>query len=235
MLVATGRMYRSIVPYLEAAGIDDPVVCYQGAAVVDPRDGTFLLHEPIELETAREAVAALEEAGHPPNVYVDDELIVAEHTTFSRAYADFQQLPTTEVGNLLRWLRRPPTKLVAVAEPDEIPALRARLEQRFGGRLFITRSLPHLLELGHPGVTKGTGLAFVAGLLGIETAQIVVFGDAENDVGLLREAGFGFAVRDADPVLGPVTDGVCEGPLDEGVASMISATLDRMGVPGRAA
>ena len=42
VVVATGRMFRSVAPYLERAGIDDPVVCYQGAAVVDPRDGRYL-------------------------------------------------------------------------------------------------------------------------------------------------------------------------------------------------
>ena len=47
MIVATGRMFRSVRPYLEEAGITEPVVCYQGAAVVDPVSGTFLLHEPI--------------------------------------------------------------------------------------------------------------------------------------------------------------------------------------------
>lgn len=228
VLIATGRMFRSVRPYLTQARIEEPVVCYQGAAVARPADGVFLLHEPIELETAREAVAALEEAGHPPNVYVDDELVVSHHTAYSRAYANFQRLPVQEVGDMLAWLDQPPTKLVAVAEPDEIPALRAQLEAHFDGRLSITRSLPHLLELGHPAVSKGTGLHFVASLLGLDVARIVAFGDAENDVELLREAGFGFAVENADPVLHPVADGFCDGPLVEGVAAVIEATLDRL-------
>ena len=32
VIVATGRMFRSVRPYLEQAGITEPVVCYQGAA-----------------------------------------------------------------------------------------------------------------------------------------------------------------------------------------------------------
>jgi hydroxymethylpyrimidine pyrophosphatase-like HAD family hydrolase len=63
MLVATGRMFRSVEPYLAEAGIREPVVCYQGAAVVDPTTREFLLHEPIELETAREAIATVAERG----------------------------------------------------------------------------------------------------------------------------------------------------------------------------
>lgn len=219
-------MFRSVRRYALDVGIDDPVICYQGAAVVDPLDGTFLLHRPIELDVAREAVVVLEEAGYPPNVYVDDELVVAEHTTYSRAYADFQHLPVHEVGPLLDWLDRPPTKLVAVGDPDELPSLRVRLESAFDGRLFLTRSLPHLLELGHPTVSKGSGLRFVAERLGLDVAQIVAFGDGENDRELLEAAGYGIAVEDADASLVPLADATCPGPQDEGVAAVIEAALD---------
>ena len=226
MIVATGRMFRSARPYLERAGIDDPVVCYQGAAVVDPRDGMFLVHQPIALDVAREAVAALLERGYPPNVYVDDELVVAEHTPYSQAYAGFQHLPVSEVGDLLGWLERPPTKLVAVGDPEQLPVLREELRALFDGRLYLTTSLPWLLELGHPGVSKGTGLAWIAARLGFETARVVAFGDGENDVELLEEAGFGIAVEDAHETLLAVADWTCPPPEQDGVARVIDAYLD---------
>ena len=50
VLVATGRMFRSVERYLADAGIQEPVVCYQGAAVVDPATREFLLHEPLDLD-----------------------------------------------------------------------------------------------------------------------------------------------------------------------------------------
>ena len=77
-------------------------------------------------------------------------------------YAGFQHIPVEEVGDLTVWLERPPTKLVAVAEPEEIPALRDAMVEAFGDRLFLTTSLPYLLEIGNPAVSKGTGIAFVA-------------------------------------------------------------------------
>jgi Cof subfamily protein (haloacid dehalogenase superfamily) len=226
VLVATGRMFRSVRPFLEAAGIDDPVVCYQGAAVVDPVTGTFLLHEPIALEVAREAVALLVEAGYPPNCYVDDHLFVAESTEYSRMYAEFQHLQVTEVGDLVAWLKAPPTKLVAVAEPEQIPALRLLLEQRFGPRLFLTTSLPFLLELGNPAVSKGTGLAFVAERCGLDAARVVSFGDGENDIEMIEWAGFGIAVEDANPLLLERAQWTCPSAEHEGVAAVIGAYLD---------
>ncbi len=228
VLVATGRMFRSVRPYLERAGISEPVVCYQGAVVADPASGEFLLHEPIPLELALEAIELLQDAGYPPNCYVDDELAVARHTAYSQAYASFQHIPVREVGDLLAWLDRPPTKLVAVGEPSELEELRSRLAPRFDGRLYVTTSLPWLLELGHPAVSKATGIAFVAQRLGLERERVVAFGDGENDVELLAWAGFGVAVELAHPRLLEVADWVCPGPENEGVARVIEAYLDSL-------
>ncbi len=228
MVVATGRMFRSVRPYLEVAGVAEPVVCYQGAAVVDPASGQFLLHEPIALETAVEAIEALTTLGHSPNCYVDDRLYVSRHTEYSRQYAEFQHLPVEEVGDLAGWLDRPPTKLVAVADPADVPALREAISVAFGDRLFCTTSLPHLLELGNPAVSKGTGITFVAGRLGISLEQIVSFGDGENDLELIAEAGFGIAVEDANPRLLERADWICPSAEAEGVATVIDAYLESL-------
>ena len=45
-------MFQSIRPYALEAGLDDPVVCYQGAVVAEPESGRWLRHVPIPLELA---------------------------------------------------------------------------------------------------------------------------------------------------------------------------------------
>ncbi len=228
VIVATGRMFRSVLPYLEEAAIPDPVVCYQGAAVVDPGSGEFLLHCPIPLETARETIELLTELGYPPNTYVDDHLFVAEHTEYSRMYSEFQHLPVEAVGDLGAWIERAPTKLVVVADPEEIPALRERLAAALGGRVFLTTSLPYLLELGNPEVSKGTGIAYVVERLGLSLDGLVAFGDGENDIELIAEAAFGVAVEDANPLLLERASWTCPSADQEGVAAVIDAYLDSL-------
>jgi len=219
-------MFRSVLPYAQQAGIETPLVCYQGAAVVDPVSGEWLLHEPIPLELAREAIAAVEETGFTLNCYVDDELYVAEVTDHARAYADFQHLPITAVGDLLGWLERPPTKLVAAHDPAALDALRPRLVEVFGERLYIAKSLPYFLELASPRISKGSGLAFVARHLGFEAPETVAFGDGENDLELLAWAGFGVCVENGHDLLKARADWICPGPADEGVARVLEAYLD---------
>ena len=225
VVVVTGRMFRSVLPYLRDAGLDGPVICYQGAVVADPVSGRFLRHEPIPLELARDAVAAVEREGHHLNVYVGDELYVAEVTPEARAYADFQHLPVHPVGDLLAWLAEPPTKLVSVGDPVALDRLEARLKARFDGRLHISKSLPHFLEFAAAGVTKAAGLEFVAGRLGFARERTVAFGDGENDVELLDWAGYAVAVANAHERVLAVADWVCPGPESEGVAQVVETWL----------
>ena len=219
-------MFRSVRPYLEQAGLDEPVVCYQGAVVADSRSGEFLRHEPIPLELARDVIAAVLAEGVHLNCYVDDQLYVAELTAEAQAYASFQHLPVHEVGNLLEWLEEPPTKLVAVGEPKRLDALEERMKAHFGGRAYISKSLPFFLEFASPEVTKASGLAFVAAHLGLSQGSTVAFGDGENDVELLEWASYGVAVANAHERVLDAADFVCPPVGDEGVAQVLEAFLD---------
>jgi Cof subfamily protein (haloacid dehalogenase superfamily) len=219
-------MFRSVRPYLETAGIDDPVICYQGAVVADPATGRFLRHEPIPVELARETIAALQEAGFHVNCYVNDELYVAGMTPEAERYASFQHLPVHEVGDLTAWLSEPPTKLVSIDDAEKLDVLEAHMKERFDGRLYISKSLPFFLEFASPEVTKGSGLDFVAHRLGFTRERTVAFGDGENDVELIEWPAFGVAVANAHGRVLEVADWVCPSAEEEGVAQVIEALLD---------
>jgi Cof subfamily protein (haloacid dehalogenase superfamily) len=222
-------MFRAVRPYVTEAGIDDPVICYQGAVVADPVTGEFLRHVPIPRAVALEAIDAVVGAGFHLNCYVDDLLYVAEVTPEARSYADFQGLEIHAVGPLHEWLRADPTKLVAVGDPDALDALEAELKPRFAGRLFISKSLPYFLEFAHPDVSKGAGLQFVAERLGFDSANTVACGDGENDRELLDWAGFAVAVANAHEDILARADLVVPPVQEEGVATLLEAYLDSRG------
>jgi Cof subfamily protein (haloacid dehalogenase superfamily) len=228
VVVVTGRMFKAVRPYLEQAQLDDLVVCYQGAVVADPKTGEFLLHEPVPLAPAREAMDAVIAAGFHLNCYVGDELYVAELTPQASRYADFQHLEIHVVGDLRVWLHQEPTKLVAVGDPDALDELEAELKPRFAGRLFISKSLPYFLEFAHPDVSKGSGLEFVAERLGFRPEETVACGDGENDRELLDWAGFGVAVANAHPDVLTRADLVIPSVQEEGVAALLEAYLDSL-------
>jgi Cof subfamily protein (haloacid dehalogenase superfamily) len=226
VIVVTGRMYQSVHRFLQPAHIDDPIICYQGAAVVDQRTGEWLRHVPIELALAKEAIAAVEDEGYGPNVYVGDELYVSEETDAARDYATFQHLEIHEVGDVRTWLADPPTKLVCVGDPHALDGVEERMKAHFDGRLYISKSLPYFLEFAAPGVTKGSGLDFLSERMGFTPAQTIAFGDGENDVELVAWADYGIAVANAHERVKAVARWVCPSAEHEGVAQVLEALLD---------
>jgi Cof subfamily protein (haloacid dehalogenase superfamily) len=226
-VLVTGRMFQAVRPYALEAGLDDPVVCYQGAVVAEPVSGRWLRHVPIPLELARETIAAVNEEGFGLNCYVDDNLYVAEVTPEARRYADFQHLELHAVGDLLNWLDQPPTKLVVIEDPEVLDDLKQRMLARFDGRLYISKSLPYFLEFASPNVTKAAGLEFLAERIGFSRERTVAFGDGENDVELIDWADYGVAVANAHDRVKEVADFVCPSVDEEGVAQVLEAFLAR--------
>jgi hypothetical protein len=227
VVLVTGRMFQSVRPYALEAGLDDPVVCYQGAVVAEPVSGRWLRHVPIPLDLARETIAALNEEGFGLNCYVNDQLYVAQVTPEARRYADFQHLQLHAVGNLLEWLEEPPTKLVVIDDPEVLDGLEQRMLDRFAGRLYISKSLPYFLEFASPDVTKAAGLDFLSEDVGFSRERTVAFGDGENDVELVEWAAYGVAVANANERVKQVADFMCPSVDEEGVAQVLEAFLAR--------
>ena len=224
-IVATGRMLRSSRPFALQMGVTAPLICYQGALIADPQTGEWLRHEPMPVPLAREVIEACRKRDQHCNVYVDDELYVDELNVYALEYARHAKLEAHPVGDLVRWLTQPTTKIVVVGEPELLDELQVELRAQFGERLFIAKSLPFFLECAQPGVSKGSALHWVCDRLSIDPATVVGFGDGANDVELLEEAGYGVAIETADAALLPHARATVPPPEQDGVAAFLEALV----------
>jgi len=106
-------------------------------------------------------------------------------------------------------------ELLAIGR-DLIPADLATLTQAGLGYIEITA----------PGVDKGSGLAVVADELGVDPAEVLVFGDMPNDAAMFRWAGWRrVAVANAHPEILALADEVTESNDDDGVALWLERML----------
>ncbi|KAF5071130.1 5-amino-6-(5-phospho-D-ribitylamino)uracil phosphatase YcsE [anaerobic digester metagenome] len=72
----------------------------------------------------------------------------------------------------------------------------------------------HLMEKGH---SKMSGVRKACQLIGVDPAEVVAFGDADNDVLMLKECGYGVAVGNASDKAKNAADLVTKGRHAEGV------------------
>ena len=78
-----------------------------------------------------------------------------------------------------------------------------------------------LVEAVAAGVSKGTAVAALAGLWGIEAHEVVAFGDMVNDLPMLAWAGTSYGMANAHPAVLALADHVTGGNDEDGVAAVI--------------
>ena len=217
LVVATGRRYESAVEHAEKLGFggEDPVVCY-GGSMVRRMDGETLLHRTLPKDLGLEVLEWAAGRGLHARVFVDGRVITSPNSPAALRFSKRLEEPgIVVVDSPAEWLagaQEEPTKLVIVDHPDDVPGWLDEAQEAFRGRLFVTRSLPHYVEVGGLEGTKSTALEFLCKQWGIAPERVLAFGDADNDVDMLRFAGCGVAV-------GPMTAGVREA-ADEAVAGV---------------
>ena len=98
--------------------------------------------------------------------------------------------------------------------------LKARLMERLGqvDGVYITTSIPRLIEISNGESGKHRGLRFLAEHLGVRQADTAAFGNADNDAEMLLWAGVGVAVKNATPACLQSADYVTDGHDASGVA-----------------
>ncbi len=72
-------------------------------------------------------------------------------------------------------------------------------EKELDGILTPVTSGHQFMDLIMPGIHKAHGLSILQRELGIDDSEVAAFGDNGNDLEMLRQAGFGFAMGNAVP------------------------------------
>ena len=233
VVLATGRMYRSVLPWALDLEVRLPLVCYQGALVrtlpgegaqvVDGvPQGETLAEDPVDPTVAVRALEVARAGGWHVQAYRGDRLLCDRLRPEGEAYSRIAQVEQVLVADLRPIMEAGSTKVVCVVE-DEAGAAACETELRsaLGAGARVVRSLPQFIEVTSPLASKARGVRRVCELLGIEMTEVAAVGDAPNDIDLLEAAGFAVAVRGAAPEVLRVADAVCGPPQQAGVADVL--------------
>ncbi|MBR5754711.1 MAG: HAD family phosphatase [Erysipelotrichaceae bacterium] len=94
------------------------------------------------------------------------------------------------------------------------------LSSRFP-QLAISSSGPVFIEVNIKGVDKGKALERFCELMAIPVEETVAFGDAENDISMLKTAGMAVVMENATPETKKYADMICASNNDDGVRKAI--------------
>ena len=121
-----------------------------------------------------------------------------------------------EMGDDLRsidaeWGRWEVSKLSCTTDTPEREACFAELSEYYD---FLIHD-PTVAEIVPKGFDKATGMRDVCGMIGVDMADTIAFGDSENDRAMIITAGTGVAMGDGSPAIREIADYVTK-PMEEG-------------------
>lgn len=219
--LATGRMFCSAARFAGLLELDTPLIAYNGALIKDVPTGKVYLSKPLERAAAGEVLVFGRENGFYAQKYVHDRLYVERLTERTERYSRRIGVRAEEEGEEFYRLSSSPDKILFVVDPARQAFLLDELQRRFAGRIFVTSSSDHFVEVISPGVNKGDALAWLAGLWRIERTAVMAVGDSFNDLEMIRWAGTGVAMGGAPPQIRAAADFVTAGNNENGVAAAL--------------
>jgi hypothetical protein len=230
--LATGRIYKAAKRYGDQIGITTPLICCNGAMIVDPKTDAVLYGAPIPKETGHKII----EVARRFNVYFhlyDKEVIYSEKLEkiiayFRRISADLPpeyRIHTEVVEDANDLFDK--TEIYKIGfyydNTERAQEMRSALEAIDGISGF--KSMDTMYDVMRAGVNKGSALEHLCEILGVEREAVMAFGDNENDLEMLEYAGMGVAMGNSEAFVRDVADHVTASNDEEGVLRALEAVF----------
>ncbi|MDO4175027.1 MAG: Cof-type HAD-IIB family hydrolase [Eubacteriales bacterium] len=234
IVVASGRSYASLPHDVMAVPGIEYVITSNGVAVCRKSTGKKLFHTPLQPDCVRQLLQLLAETDAVFELFVDG---------VPYANLDYVQNPTKYGASshaipYIQRTRKPVSDLTAFAQehiqeldcidlitasPEEKQQLLQLLRDIPG--LYITSSVPYLVEISDAAAGKGAAVRKLAAYLGIMPEEIAAFGNAENDMDMMAFAGIGVAVANSPQHVRAAADYVTLSNDEDGVAVFLETLL----------
>jgi hypothetical protein len=229
--VATGRMEKSVVPYLDKLPVNVPAIVYNGAAIYDFKAGRILWRADLDTAVAGAVRDVMERfPGISVQVYHGGTTYFVTENEYSDAHrirenfepvrTGLDEVPVPWFKIILAW---DPLKLKDVEEflRGCEAGCKAGCEAGCKAQFRQVYSEPQFLELLNPAATKGSALKVLTDILEIDRSCVISMGDNLNDIELIKEAGTGIAVGNAHSALKAAAAMCCTDHDSDAVSEVI--------------
>jgi len=197
IVLASGRSVAAMERFAQELGMFDRpgyMISDNGATVSATLPRAILLQHHIERPLFRKLLDTFEVLDLPVQVYQDRTILVTKENPITGTDMKLSGFDRRVVADLDAYLAECPNKLVIPGDPEVLPTALDLIRRSFGSHVNAFISKPYFLEVLPAEADKGTALRYVAQNLGIAPAHVMAMGDAANDLGMIRYAGWGVAM-----------------------------------------
>ena len=214
---------RDILRQQDFQGI---LMSYNGGRIVDAATGSVMFETSMDLQQTKQVLRKLEEL--PVTPILDDgvQFYVTDKNGFKVDYeCKNNNMVCQEVGNLAEFLTFAPIKILMSVDPAQLKEVQQQIAAFLPDSLTVVQTAAFYLEVIPKVINKGQGIRDICGVLGISAEQVISFGDAENDIPMIREAGMGVAMGNAAEAVKQAADMVTLSNNEDGIAAALEKLI----------
>lgn len=226
LVLASGRPTYGIVPLtkiLEMERFGGFILSFNGGKVIEVKTGKVLYEQALPPDIMPLLYRRSYEAGLTILSYNGKYILTENAADKYVQYESFlTKMKIKETDNFLDNLQLPADKCLIVGEPEELVPLEEKLRQEVGSRINVYRSEAFYLEVVPKGIDKAASLERLLERIHIKREEIIAIGDGFNDLTMIKFAGLGVAMANAQPPVKANADKVTPYTNDEdGVAHFV--------------
>ena len=229
---STGRFYEGMPQVVRELPFIRYVVAVNGAQVYDAAENQVLHRAEIQPEAAERVFDRLDTLPVIYDCFLDGWGYMDE-----KNYQRIDQfISDPRVNRMVKELRRPVEDFRGFIRRENRPLQKIQMFFADMGRrqeelerlardfpdMAVTSSISNNIEINDKHANKGEALGFLRRLLGVAAQDTMAFGDGSNDLSMIRAAGVGVAMANADPALLRAADYVTDTNDNDGVAKAIA-------------
>lgn len=230
VLVATGRPWLGVPEELRNFPGMRYALTSNGARIIDTLENRVIEEHLLSPDLAKKALEICGKYDTLQEVYFDgqgyapaDKMACVEKYHKNPSMCEYMRKTRIPVKDIFELVEKENRGLDKVQAPfaDMKERSQAWRELKTDSGLELVGSLKYNIEINAAGVNKGTGLVNLGRLLGIRREEIMACGDGDNDEVMLREAGLGVAMANAEEQVKAAADYVTLSNEEDGVAAAI--------------
>lgn len=115
----------------------------------------------------------------------------------------------------------PIIKCLMTADGDYLAKVEKEMKKYWEGRLNIVRSEPYFLEVTEVGIDKASTITNMVKKLGKSVDNLICCGDGFNDLSMIRAAGIGVAMANAQEKVRAAADYITKSNDEDGIVDVV--------------
>ena len=222
IILASGRPTYGIVPLANELRLNDFggfILSYNGGEIINWQTQDVLCKKVLDAEVLPYLYTCAKEYDFPILTY-QHENILTEYPDdiYVHKEAFLNKMNIKKVDNFLEAVNFPVAKCLIVGESTDLAVLEKKMQKHLQGSMEVYRSEPYFLELVPKGIDKAQSLAFLLEETGMKREEMMACGDGFNDLSMIKFAGLGVAMANAQDVVKENADFITLSNEEDGVA-----------------